>query len=259
MSALIVRDRRIGGITTLEVFQDDGEPNKPLVILYHGWTGKKDDCVPWGSELARNGFFAVSADAYNHGARRQANRFVMISDTIMKTAGEVNTIIEAYADRADVDATRTGLAGISMGGGVALYYLTMADRRIRAALSSITSPEWSSVLSSPSVAAVLKESDSRYSDEVLAAELGSAGINEPIGRYQEMKGVPLMLIQGEVDPLVPVESMRDFYRTLQGIVDEPEDLRLIIYPGIGHTIIAEMTMEVVRWFQKHLVLSPRAA
>ncbi len=107
-----------------------GNVNMPVVIFLHGMGGNKDQYPERMKEWARKGFFVVVTDAHLHGERKvpgipppTKNLGALGTNTsiwfhqsaVSHTARDVSKIIDSLAARSDVDTTRIGVAGISMG------------------------------------------------------------------------------------------------------------------------------------------------
>src|ERR1051326_7566406 len=62
-------EQRVPGIL---VKQADSTGRRPVVIVLHGTGGKKENELPYATELAKTGFVAVVIDGRYHGARTKA-------------------------------------------------------------------------------------------------------------------------------------------------------------------------------------------
>jgi hypothetical protein len=127
------------------------------VLYYHGFSGNKEHCEPYLTALAGAGFLAVSLDAVGHGERRRADFDVIFNDErrdadfeatetdflklIDDTAAEVPAVLDDLVARGWARPDRTGVCGRSLGGNIS-YAAVLADRRLRAAVSVVGSPEW---------------------------------------------------------------------------------------------------------------------
>ncbi len=63
---------------------------------------------------------------------------------------------------------------------------------------------------------------------------------------------PILLLHGDSDTLVPVESQRIFYNKLNSIYEDKEKLKLIEYPGLNHFVTTNMMEESINWLGKYL-------
>lgn len=126
------------------------------ILYYHGFSGDKERCEPYLTALAEAGFLAVSLDAVGHGERRLADFDAIFNDErwdadfeateadflklIDDTAAEVPAILDDLAVRGWAWPDRAGICGRSLGGNIS-YAAVLADRRLRAAVSVVGSPE----------------------------------------------------------------------------------------------------------------------
>ena len=131
------------------------------VLYYHGFGGDKGRCEPYMTALAGAGFLGVSLDAAGHGDRRLADFDVIFEperwDTdfeatetdflklIDDTAAEVPSVVDDLLARGWARPDRAGICGRSLGGNIS-YAALLADRRLRAAVSIVGSPEWTGLL-----------------------------------------------------------------------------------------------------------------
>lgn len=136
----------------------------PIVICLHGTGGSKDDA--YIKELlyrfSKSGFMAVAIDARYHGERKKAgpghNDYV---EAIIKawqnkdsanqrhpfyfdTVYDLWKLVDYLTSRPDVDSTRIGMMGISMG-GIETWMAASVDTRIKVAVPviSVQSFKWS--------------------------------------------------------------------------------------------------------------------
>lgn len=126
----------------------------PLVVLLHGWSGGKEDW--WtadayisGSEmrtaLLEAGYAVFAFDAAAHGERSaeidymnvnahddpaapKRRNYFTIAETVTQTVKDCRRALGYLADRGDLDMTRVGLLGYSMGGVETMLLLSMDDR-----------------------------------------------------------------------------------------------------------------------------------
>ena len=58
------------GLPYLELIEEDKKDQSlPLIVFYHGWTGRKENNLTQGYEIAKKGFRVVMPDALFHGER----------------------------------------------------------------------------------------------------------------------------------------------------------------------------------------------
>lgn len=252
---VVVRNRTIEDIPVLEVHQKDEESKKPLVLLYHGYLGRKEFILPQAYHLAAKGFFVVVPDAYGHG-ERSGNSLVDLMTAIVKTVPDINKLIESYKDSDYADYTRAGLAGYSMGGCITFHYLVSCDKKIKAAVPVISTPDWVSIadrFNTPEKISELKALGIIKHDEDILELRNLAEKIQPINNYMQMKDTPLLMLCGEKDEVTPCHGVERLYELLEPLYHNKESLRYIIYPGVGHGDTVEMNFELADWMKKFLV------
>jgi dienelactone hydrolase len=191
----------------------------PLVLVWHGLGGEKEDLLEALEHLAGQGFAAIGVDAVGHGARRsaeleerlfgkpdeQARAFL---DVVQASSAEVPALINAVDAEGWRGTQPLALLGTSLGG-----FITLAaprDERIAARLSISGSP--------------------RFDD-------GRPG--SPEERLDACWPCAILLLHGADDDVVPagpglafIEGLRPLY------LDDPDRLRRVVLPGEGHLFSA---------------------
>lgn len=218
----------------------DGEGPCPVIILLHGFTGNKDewwqDDSFYGGGLVTKrfipaGYAVLALDARFHGERRAFNDYEvprdmrargwdakaaeMVADTIV----DYRRAIDWLCTRADIDSTRIGVHGYSMGGMMA-FLLTAAEPRIRVTVSCVT---WN-----------WKTGSGKY-----------AFIN-PFNVARGIGDRPFLMLMGTNDPLLPRDVAGELYETVRG---PATDIRFF---DAGHRLPDEYIDEALRWFRGHL-------
>lgn len=109
----------------------DGNPiPRPAIIAAHGWSNNASQMLPVARQLHEAGFGVLLYDARGHGA--SGNDGPM---TILKFAEDLIAGIDYLQERRDVDTTRLGVVGHSIGAASAILAASN-EPRIRALVSS---------------------------------------------------------------------------------------------------------------------------
>ncbi|NLO83497.1 MAG: prolyl oligopeptidase family serine peptidase [Clostridiales bacterium] len=249
---IIVRNNNIEGVPLLELFRMDQILKKPMIIVYHGYLGRKEFILPQAYLLAVNGFFVVVPDAYGHG-ERSSGQIVDLFTSITKSVSEINMIIDSYKDSREVDYTRVGLAGYSMGGCITFSYITLMDKKIKAAVPVISTPDWVSIverLKTDEMMADLKARGILSHESQVEEYLKIAETIQPINRYEAMKDTPLLMLCGEKDSVTPPAGVKKLYEMLRPIFFDKSALKYSMYPGVGHSDTTEMNLELSEWMKR---------
>jgi dienelactone hydrolase len=103
--------------------------NEAAIVVLHGAGSTRSDALDEAAVLARHGFGVLLVDARGHGeSEGQAMDFGWHGDD------DIAAATRFLADRADVDPTRIGLLGLSMGGEEAIG-ASAVNPRIRAVVA----------------------------------------------------------------------------------------------------------------------------
>ncbi|WP_242206521.1 alpha/beta hydrolase [Aestuariivivens insulae] len=138
---------------------NNGEDKHPIVFLVDGIYGSKerwlqDDSWPKGGLVTKafldKGFAVITLDAVYHGERAYENDFnpppwprsfpYEARQMFMQTAVEYRRALDYISTRNDIDASRIGFLGLSMG-GLITFEITSTDSRIKTAVAGLT-PIW---------------------------------------------------------------------------------------------------------------------
>ena len=247
--AIVVEHARLtpAGIPSLVVFPKGAE-NLPVVVFVHGHSGSKIGSIGPALLLAEAGFLCVAIDARFHGERRpedfeKRSRIDFVGSflkAIKGTTTDVSRIIDALASDPRADVERVGMAGISMGGFIT-FHAAVKERRIKAAVPLIGTPDFQVFEGRPELFAL---------SEKLVLDLRKSS---PLLSYEKLAGKALLVQNGAADKIVPVAGARKLDRKLTALGKKrPITYRYIEYPDLGHDVPDVMLEETVRWFAEHL-------
>ena len=136
------------------VIPKNGASSHPVVLIVLGMGGSKEnwfDDESWAKgglvtkALLDNGFAIMILDAVYHGERSGENDYVgptlkypiAARNMVMQTSIEYRRSIDYLSSRSDIDTTRIGLLGFSMG-GLITFQLASIDSRIKTAIAGVT-------------------------------------------------------------------------------------------------------------------------
>jgi dienelactone hydrolase len=216
----------------------------PCVLLLHGWSGSKENWWQDGNYISGGearqallaaGFAVLALDAQCHGDRIAENDFAPVNQYVDKseqgnprrgyfsqveiyiqTIRDYRRAIDYLATRAEIDSTRIGVLGYSMG-GTQTFLLTGVEPRIKTAVAVAAPAEsykWS-----------------------------------PIAPQNFVKAIgqrPLMTIMGRTDTMCSVEHAQ----ALQSLV--PSQIKDQVFFDSGHRLPSDYVTQAVAWFKKHL-------
>jgi dienelactone hydrolase len=235
-----------------------GEPRKPLVICQHGFNGNKEGMLGTILRLANEGFVAAAMDAVNHGERRDPDILAKLGkdpslmfQMLIGTAEDVRTMIDYLGEVLGADQDRAGMMGVSMGAITTLLAATMEDR-LKAAVSVIGGADFQTLVRKSHLERIGLPMGQMAQFAESAGELIKK--YDPIHNVQRFRSIPLLLLNGELDDLIPLECAQSLYEALKPQYRAtPERLKMKVYPGVGHEYTHEMEDEAVHWLKRHLL------
>jgi uncharacterized protein len=150
--SVLFEKRRLGAAPALIARPASASLPLPTVLWFHGFTAGKVTHRPELETMAESGFLAVGIDAAGHGERRALDfeeRFAGTEEEneraffslVAETTAEVPEILDLLCRDGLADEARIGAAGVSMGGMITYGAVTI-DRRVRAAVALLATPEW---------------------------------------------------------------------------------------------------------------------
>ena len=105
------------------IYLPEGAENVPMVLMCHGFTGKKegdnDHFLTLGNMLAQNGIAAITIDFAACGDSGDLS----VNYTLSEMQADMDAAIQFMKDTYSIDETKIGIVGHSMGGRVASEYL----------------------------------------------------------------------------------------------------------------------------------------
>ena len=230
-----------------------GDTPAPLVLLSHGFTGCKENWLEQLDELAGRGFVAAAMDNHLHGERAGVGFDSLLLGgklnvpglrrVMQETAVDMSMLVDHFGRDEAVDSTRIAVVGVSMGGFVSFAAL-VNDARIKVATPIIASPYWGDIPGDSNVAL----------DNQAEADLADfSKRNEPAGRKETIPPRALLMQIGGEDRHYNGARVESFYEELRPLYgNESERLGLIVHPGVGHELTAEMWANAVAWLEKYL-------
>ncbi|MBV9582970.1 MAG: alpha/beta hydrolase [Chloroflexi bacterium] len=206
-------------------FAADGATPAPAIVLCHGiWTGRRE-CLPLALRFRAAGYNVLCFDFRAHG----------MSDGRFTTVGhnETNDVLGAVAylkDRPEVDASRIGVVGFSMGAAASIQ----AAARCPDIAALVADSAYASFLDAARysfqavtrvphfVMAPLAMHWAKWIVHVDASQLRPVDV---IGRIAPR---PILIAHGELDEIVPVRHAFELFKA----ADEPKEIW--IAPGAHH-------------------------
>jgi dienelactone hydrolase len=248
------------------LYHKKGNQAMPVVIFLHGLGGSKDQYVPRMQEWAEKGLLVVAIDAHLHGERKVPGIFPqgkslgglgtdyaiwVHQSAIAHTARDVPRIIDALSARSDVDRSRIGVAGVSMGSSTCMV-LAWKEPRISVVVGLIGAVDfWYDVTKTPPG----KDQDARRDGLCLRVRQLVNSL-DPQDRKAAIAPKALFLANGAKDE-IDIESIKKFVKELRPSYEaHPDRLHLLEEPKTGHSVTDRMWSEGTQWLVRHLVDKP---
>jgi dienelactone hydrolase len=248
------------------LYYKKGNKSMPVVIFMHGMGGSKDQYVQRMQEWAGKGLFVVAIDAHLHGERKVPGIFPqgkslgglgtdysiwVHQSAISHTARDVARIIDALSARSDVDLSRIGVAGVSMGSSTCMV-LAWREPRISVVVGLIGAVDfWYDVTKTPPG----KDQDAKRNGLSLRVRQLVTSL-DPKDRKTAIAPKALFLANGVRDD-IDIESIRKFVKDLRPSYEgHPDRLKLLEEPKTGHSVTDRMWGEGTQWLVRHLVEQP---
>ncbi len=224
-------------------FPKPGRKPYPLVLLLHGWSGSKEDCykddnfISGGvmrKALLTGGYAIIALDAATHGERsheidyQHVNAFddpkapprrnyFTYSEISIQTVKDYRRALDFLSERGEVDMSRIGLVGYSMG-GMDSFYLLSVEPRIRVVVACVP--------------------------PLLSAGYGPTS---PIDYSWGIGKTPFLMLMGRKDEMgEPARVEASYHQYIEG-----RNTKLIWYEQ-GHKLTAIYVPDALAWIKKHL-------
>lgn len=260
----------------------------PAVIVLHGTGGSMQGQVPFMKELAKRNVIGVAIDARYHGERAGgAKGAAAYNEAIVRawktkpgqpmehpfyydTCWDLWRVTDYLTTRADVDGSKLGMIGFSMG-GIQTWLAASVDERIKAAVPAIgvQSFRWS------------LENDQwqgrartiKLAHDAAAKDLGETEVNQKVCRALWNKIIPgileqfdcpsmlrlfagrsLLIVGGTKDANCPYGGAKVAIASAQKAFAEAkasERLHVII-EEVGHTVTPAQRQAALDFFEKWL-------
>jgi dienelactone hydrolase/lysophospholipase L1-like esterase len=265
-----------GDVTALLLLPEGRKGPVPAILWLHSSTPDKTQVIipgtnggeePLGESLVRAGYAVLAPDTYWHGdragtgpsgtagsGRSEQDDLFKLNLWLGRTlwgmfVRDDQVALDYLCSRPEVDATRIGATGMSMGSTRA-WWLAAVDERVAAVVA---------------VACL-----TRYQNLIAHGELRQHGVYyfvDGLLRHFDTEGVlalvaprPLLALTGELDAGSPADGVRDLERAVRGTYEAlkaRDRFRSVLYPEVGHAYTPAMRAEMLDWFARWL--RPEAA
>ncbi|XP_028115697.1 uncharacterized protein LOC114313515 isoform X1 [Camellia sinensis] len=261
---------------------ESNHQRKPAVVFLHSTHKCKEWLRPLLEAYASRGYIAVSIDSRYHGERASSMttyRDALVSswkqgDTmpfIFDTVWDLIKLADYLIQREDIDPSKIGITGESLG-GMHAWFAAAVDTRYAVAVPiigvqgfrwAIDHDKWHSRVDS--IKAVFEEAQIHLGKSAIDKEVveqvwiriapGLASKFDSPYSIPIIAPRPLLILNGEKDPRCPIEGLEiPKSRACKAYEDAhcPDNFKVIAQPGIGHKMTPLMVKEASDWFDTFL-------
>ena len=238
---------RIQEIPALIFRPRDAREPIPTVVFYHGWSSNKETQRMRGFILASVGYQVVIPDAVYHGERNHLNDYgpeaatEYFWDVIFKNIEEYSIIEQEFVSKHAADPNRIAVMGNSMGGFTSSGIFTH-KKDVKALIVFNGCCWWEDFNKKADV--TMTEKLERVVKRV--EEL------DPMNHLNLLTDRPILMLHGDSDSSVPIESQKVFYNELSPMYRRKERIELIEYPKLNHLVTTNMMEESINWLGRYL-------
>lgn len=260
-----------GFVTALVLVPDNKAAKSPAILWLHSSTPDKTQILipntnggaeSLGEAFVKAGYVVLAPDAYWHGdrvgtgpsgpaetSRAEEDSLFKFNSWMGRTlwgmfVRDDQIALDYLCSRPEVDTSRIGATGMSMG-STRSWWLAAVDDRIAA------------------VAAVA--CFTRYQNLIAHGELRQHGVYyfvDGLLKHFDTEGVlalisprALLVLTGDLDAGSPADGVRDLEREVGRVyqaLDSSDRFRNVLYTNVGHSYTPEMRAEVLDWFGRWL-------
>lgn len=236
----------IHNIPVIVYFMDDGT-KKPLILLQHGLTSKKEDLRDLALTFAKNGYYIVTPDAYGHGELRNREQITVL-ESVAKISENFDVIFNFFEESVYVEQNRLCIMGISLGGMSALEYAATGSKEVKVVVSLCGTPDFETMIDqSISYDIFDKGQYIKTSSDTEAVKLKIKRMN-PYKNLLQKEQLKLYLLCKEQDEVVPYEGNLKFKNEFSF----QENLEFQQKANQGHIVEEEDLWEVLEYLKEHL-------
>lgn len=233
-----IHNQRVTGLLSIPA---DASRPVPVVVLLHGLGDSKTvDYIEAGNDyLLKAGYAVLRIDIANHGDRKTNDYEFDLTgdyrystrDLVTQTVVDLRRSVDFLQTRKDIDVTRVGFFGISLGGVIGTIFCGV-DQRVKVPVIALAGGNLSLLFG---VDALSDDTRDFFS------------IIDPINFVDEISPRSLLMINAENDDVVPPITSKLLYNAAK----EPKEI--IWYPSHHRDLpIDQAYPAAIKWFKKHL-------
>lgn len=240
---------KIKEVPVIVYFQDTFD-KKPLVLVQHGITSKKEDVSYLAQYFTKAGYVVVTPDAAGHGELESTNELTL-AELIAQTGENFDTIISYFEESMYVEIERTGVVGFSLGGLAAFHYTANGVHQPKVMVSICSTPDFEDLANS-SVGDIVYANgkEKKVRDKKKCAQMiESLTLESPYEKLTNNTQTSFYLLCGDKDETVPYEGNLRFYEDMNG---KAKDIVLKVKENQKHEVKEEDLEEIYQYLKGHL-------
>lgn len=218
----------------------------PTIIFYHGWGSTKESQRIRGIIYATMGYQVLIPDAIYHGERNPIDynsaNGKYFWETIFNNIEESNILIGEIIKHYNGDPDNINAIGNSMGGFTAAGVFTH-NSNIKSLITLNGSCAWKD-----SNDVLKKNLDIVMTEELKQIEEKMEKL-DPINHLELLKNRSILMLHGNSDSQVPVNSQRLFIQSIQPLYKDKTKIKLIEYPNLNHYVTTNMMEDSIAWLK----------
>lgn len=239
-------------VPALLMLPKTGQPPYPCIVFLHGYGGRKEDALPLARVAAPKGFAVFSIDAVYHGERRAPGKQLYSPDLEESRRGFIQTVLDLrrgvdfLETVKEVDATRIGYAGGSMGGILGAIFIGV-EPRVKAAVIVVGGGNMTLMIREsqhPAVPAIRERIEREKLDWKELERLFEPV--EPLNFIWRFSPKPIQFHCGRFDTIVPAEAQKQ----LAEQAGEPKE---VYWYDSGHDVPLQLVVpRALDFLERHL-------
>ncbi len=253
-SYLSANNQRVPALLFLPSGASKAKP-VPCLVLLHGLGGGKEQMAGLALGSTQNGYAALAIDEYGQGertapnvkdadpAREQARQTAQLEKTVRQSAVDVRRGLDYLATRPDINKTKLGLVGISLGAIIGTVTAGVEPRLKATALVS-GGGDWALILKSLAVRGgdVGGKSTRTFKDADWARLSATLAPEDPLTFAPHVAPRPLLLIGGRKDTTIVPQATQELYEAAR----EPK--QIVWFAPYGHVPPPEVVYPALKTF-----------
>ncbi|XP_028802203.1 uncharacterized protein LOC114757350 [Neltuma alba] len=278
---LVTEEGEQGRLPVL-ILKENTHQKRPAVVFLHSTNKCKEFLRPLLKAYASRGYIAIAVDSRYHGERARSTntyRDALISawktgetmPFIYDTVWDLIKLADYLIQREDIDPSRVGITGISLG-GMHAWFAAFVDTRYAVVVPMIGVQGFRWAIDNDKWQA--RVDSIRPVFEVARDDLGKSAIDKEVvekvwdriapglaSKFDSPYSIPaiaprpLLILNGAEDPRCPLEGLEVQKSNAQLAYGESrclDNVKLIAEPGIGHQTTPSMMKEASDWFDRFL-------